>query len=500
MEPLLRGRSAAWYFGAALAGAVFALIVAQALALEPRYAAAFIVGVLLLSLSISVPGYLPNVLLYVLAFNLSFTSIEKTFFVTQESTFVISGLPVGLADICMIGLYLIWFGRIFIARTERIPRLTALDWWVLAFWCCHLLSVLVATSRGLALLEVVRLGKYALLYFYLKNNLRRQHLKWIMAGILFTVLVQSSLALVQYRSGSFLGIGRTKGASDLNYEQYTVTGFENVSRAEGTTFDSHALGLLFGMTLPVPLALSLAKGLRPRYRLAAGAVFILGVPGLVVCFARAGWAAFAGAAAVLLVCLARGQYRGKLKRLVPTAVVTAAIAVILLLPFAAKVRQRLFEAPPELVTGRIETAQMAMEMWQERAWLGIGANNYMRTMELEFSVFEGDPYFIPVHNMILFVMTELGVIGLAVFLCLGGAVVLADWRAARSEEPVLQGIGAAMLGSLAALMIEGLFDPIYTTTVTYFMLWFQIGLGAGAFEMARASARACPKKMDIAPI
>jgi len=482
----------AWYFAAALAGAVLALIIAQALTMEPRYVAAFIVGVLLVSLSISMPRQLPNLLLYLLAFNLSFTSIEKTFFVTQESTFVISGVPVGLADICMMGLYLIWFGRIFIARTERFPRLTMLDRWVLAFWCIHLLSVLGATSRVLALLEVVRLGKYALLYFYLRHNLRRQHLKWIMAGVLFTILVQSSLALVQYRSGSLLGIGRTKGASDLNYEQYTVTGFENVSRAEGTTFDSHALGLLLGMALPVPLALALTKGLRPRYRLVAGAVFILGVPGLVLCFARAGWAAFAGAAAVLLFCLARGQYRGKLKRLLPTAALTVAIAGILLLPFAAKVRQRLFEAPPELITGRVETAQMAIEIWRDRAWLGCGANNYMHTLELEFSVFEGDPYYIPVHNMILFVLTELGVMGLAVFLCLGGTAVLTHWRVARSEDPLLQGIGGAMLGGLAALMIEGLFDPIYATTVTYFMLWFQLGLGAGAYELARTSARACP--------
>jgi O-antigen ligase len=489
METVVRSRSLALHFAAAMGGAVFALIVAQALTLEPRYVIAFIVGILLLSLSFSVFRSLPDLLMYVLAFNLSFTSIEKTFFVTQDSTFVISGVPVGLADICMIGLYLIWAGRIFIARTEQFPKPAMLDWWVLAFWLAHALSMFQASSRVLVLLEVIRLGKYALLYFYLRHNLRRRHLKWIMAGLLFTVLVQSSLALVQYRSGSLLGIGRTKGAGDLNYEQYTVTGFENTSRAEGTTFDSHALGLLFGMALPIPLALALTQGLRPRYRLVAGTVFILGVPGLVLCFARAGWAAFAGAAAVLLFCLARGQYRGQLKSLLPAASIAIVVTGILLLPFAAKVQQRLFEAPPELVTARVETAGMAIEMWQDRPWLGCGANNYMHTLELEFSVFEGDPYFIPVHNMIIFVLTELGVIGLAVFLCLCAAVFLTAWRVARCADPLFQGIGGALLGGLAALMIEGLFDPIYATTVTYFMLWFQLGVAAAVYEMIRSSSR-----------
>src|ERR1039458_504746 len=253
MEIAIRLRSFTRYSVVAVAGLLFATVVASALTLDFRYSLAFITGTLLFAGAISAIGSLRNLLLYVMAFNLPFTSIEKTFLQTTQTTFVTPGVPIGLGDICIFGLYGLWFVVIFITRKERIPKPATLDWWVFAFWCAHAISVFHATSPGLAILEVVRLGRYLMVYFYLAHNLRRQHLKWITAGLMCAILMQASLAVVQYRSGKLLGIGRTKGASDLDYEQYTVPGFENVSRAEGTTFDSHALGLFFAMTLPVPL-------------------------------------------------------------------------------------------------------------------------------------------------------------------------------------------------------------------------------------------------------
>jgi O-antigen ligase len=215
-------------------------------------------------------------------------------------------------------------------------------------------------------------------------------------------------------------------------------------------------------------------------------VFVLGVPGLVASFTRAGWVAFVGAALTVFFCLIRYQYRASFRRILPGIAVAAVLGSLALVPLAGKIRQRLFEAPPELVTARFETMEMAWDMWKERFWTGAGTNNYMVTLENDFSIFEGDPYYIPVHNMLLLVATELGVIGLAVFLCAGSAAAARFWKVLRSSDPLTQSLAAAVLGALVAIFIEGLFDPIYLTTVTYFTLWFLLGLGAGLSNLTQS--------------
>jgi len=483
-EGVSRLPGAARYGVAAIGGLVLAIVVAQALTFETRYVLVFVVGVLMLAAALSVFGKMRDLLLYILAFNLCFTSIQKTFFLSEESTYVISGIPIGLADLCLLGLYLLWIGRVFVHKSQSLLRFTLLDWCVILFWAAHFLSLLFALSRYLALLEILRLGRFVLLYFYVSQNLRPRNLKWIAAGLLFTIVFQSGLSLVQYRTGALLGIGRTKGASDQNYEQYTVTGFEDVMRAEGTTFDSHALGLFFAMLLPFALALALTPSLNRRYRLIAGIAFLLGVPGLVASFTRAGWVAAVGSGVVVLFCLVRFDYRGSMRKFIPTTAVAIVLSIVMLIPLLPKIRQRLFEAPPELLTARVETVQMGLEMWKARPWTGRGANNYMAVLEKEFSVFEGDPYYIPAHNMLIQVGTELGVVGLAALLCLGIASVLIGWRIVRGPVPLYRCLAAALIGAIAALFIEGLFDPIYVTTVTYFAFWFLLGLGAGLYNLS----------------
>lgn len=470
------------HLAAAAAGLILAALVAQIWNLEPRYAFASIAGLLILAASMTVLDRLPDLMLFVMALNLPFTGIEKTFLLHNETTYVVGGVGVGLLEILVVGLYLFWALRIFVIRDEPLPRPTMLDAWVFAFWLAHLVSVLNAVSSKLVLFEVVRLAKYALAYFYLAHNIRRRHWKWISAAILCAILTQTGIALVQYKTGKLLGVGQTKGAAEKSYDQYTVPGFEDVRRAEGTTFDSHALGLFLAMTQPVALALALTKRIRPAYRFIAAGVCSFGMAGLAVSFARAGWVAFVGSALVVGVCLARGQYRHTWRRSIPVLALALLAGLISLIPVLPQIRKRILDAPRELVTARVETVEMGFEMWKPVAWSGLGANNYMRDLELTFSIFEGDPYFIPAHNMPAMILFELGVFGFLMFLGWSIAILRAGWKAASVDAPVEQALGAALLGSFVALQLEGIFDPIYVTNVTYFLLWFELGCLAALYR------------------
>ena len=470
----------------ALLGTALAATVTFALdSMEPRYSTALFGSLLLMSAAMCVSRRAQDIALYLMAFNLPFTSIEKSLFLTQETTYVTPGVAIGLFEILLLSLYVLWFVRIFVMRSERMPRPTKLDWWVLAFVIVHVLSLYNSVSRTLTIFEIIRLMKYAAAFFYIEHNLERRQLKVIIAAVLLAATFQAAVGVVQVRTGKLLGIGRTKGASDLQYEQYTVKNFESYYRAEGTTFDSHAYGLYFALSLPLAMAILLALRMNPAKRVAVAAAFTMGTLGLIISFARASWAAFTVAALMVLVCLMKWK---RWRVLAISGVVTLLISVPALIPFARAVQQRLFEAPPELVTGRLETLQIAINLWKENLWTGSGANTYMRLLEMKFSVFAGDPYFIPPHNMLIFILSELGVIGVLVFLGFSIAAWRTTWQVVKVRSDEIGVVAAAVFAAFTALQVEGIFDPIYITNVTYFLLWFLLGVGAAMWRMTYRDA------------
>jgi hypothetical protein len=478
-----RHYAAAGVFGFTLALAVTLILNT----LEARHVIVLFAGVLVLSAGLVIANRLPEVLLYLLSFLLPFTSIEKTLFITTDTTFVVSGIAIGPADLTLAALYLLWLGRIALAKSDPFPVPSRLDRWIAVFIGVHLLSALNSVSPVLSIYETIRLTKYALLCVYLEHNLRREHLKFIVAGVCAAIMLQAALGVVQQRTGKLLGIGRTKGAGDLDYEQYTVTGFEAVRRAEGTTFDSHALALFFAMSLAIPLGLALTRSLRPAYRAAAAFTFVIGLQGLIVSFARAGWVAFAGSAFVLLCFLVKWR---DWRTIGLISAITVGLGLPAAVPFAKQIRQRLFEAPPELVTARFETIEMAWAMFKDNPITGVGANAYMRALELKWSIFEGDPYFIPAHNMYVFVLTELGIIGAIAFVCLAVAILRQLWSTTAVEDPLLRILSVTIFSGFLAFLLQGLSDPIYATNVTYVLLWFLIGVGAAVTRMATGGSHA----------
>jgi len=318
----------------AAGGGLFALVVWQALKLEARHLLAFVAGIVLLSVGMMVLDRLRDLLLYLLAFNLPLTSIKKTFLLTDQTTFVTPGLPVGLADVALGALYVRWALRIFVTREEAFPRFRKMDLWVILLLGAHALSMLTSYAPSLTFFETLRIANFGLLYLYLSRNVKRRHLGPLVAGVMSAILLQTAIAVVQQRTGRLMGIGRTKGA-ELEYEQYAVPGFEAVRRAEGTTFDSHALGLFMSMTLLLPLALSLSRALPSRWRAVTAAGFFLGLPGLVISFSRAGWLSFLVGILVLAFFFVRW---GEGRTVVLGGALVACLSVPFLIPFAHYVR------------------------------------------------------------------------------------------------------------------------------------------------------------------
>jgi putative inorganic carbon (hco3(-)) transporter len=473
------------FAASAALGAAMAVAVSRLLTLEFRYLAAACVGIAMITVSMVFISRLRDLLFYLLAFNLAFTSIEKTLLRTDSPTFVSPGIGVGLADLTLGLLYMIWIARILIKR-DRLPRVTGLDFWVLAFVGAHALSLLASINESLTVFETIRVTKYALVYFYIAHNLRRYHIPYLVAGVLCALTIQASLGVVQQRTGRLMGIGRTKGA-ELSYEQYAVAGFEAVRRAEGTTFDSHAFGLYCAMVLPIPIMLGVARGVPPYVRVLLAGGFAAGVIGVAISFSRAGWLSTAVAVLILAGCFVRWR-EWRLLRVATT--VGLVLAVVLTVPFARQIKQRLFEAPLELVEARFETYETAYTLWTQSPYLGLGANTYMFAMESRMGMVDGEPYFIPPHNMLLLQLTELGPLGVLAFLGLTVSAIRRGFRVVvRSDDQVLRSLAAALMAAAVVLHVEGLTDPIYVTNVTYYLFWFELGFLGGVYALATAAQR-----------
>jgi O-antigen ligase len=161
------------------------------------------------------------------------------------------------------------------------------------------------------------------------------------------------------------------------------------------------------------------------------------------------------------------------------------LAAAFALPFARYIKQRLFEAPPELVQARFETYQMGFALWKFSPYTGVGANAYMVGVQDKLGTVEGDHYFIPAHNMLMLLLVELGPLGVLAFLALTTVALTFCWRVVvRAEDSILQSLAAALLAAVIALHVEGVTDPIYVTGVTYYLFWFELGLIGAVYRLA----------------
>src|SRR5207237_5223343 len=129
------------------------------------------------------------------------------------------------------------------------------------------------------------------------------------------------------RRGQLRGLMLDKGAGgeQLDYQE-PVSGIEDVTRATGTLYDSHALGLYLAMLLPYTVVLSFLGPVPGHNRFFSILIFALGLIGLVVTFSRSGWLSCALSMAVAWGILLKLGGRQVFLRAVPV--------LLLLLPIA----------------------------------------------------------------------------------------------------------------------------------------------------------------------
>lgn len=472
--PLPKTSSA--YLAASGGGISFAFLIWRITGLETRFALAAIAAILLLAGALIFMHRIDDLLVYAFVANIPFAAFEKWIYVIPVAV-PAKGLTMGLSELLILIAYTTWFCGIFISRTRPFPSFTRLDLCVALLFLTQLISLVGAPDKSLAAFDIVYNLRHFLIYFFIAHHVERRHLRLIIVLFLGAILLQTTIAVYERTTGN-VGIGLSKGnaASEDFARQYQVPGSEEY-RAAGTTSDSHALALYYSMVLPVPFVLMLMPHLGRFRRLIMAVIFTAGCAGLIVTFSRAGWLSFVASCTFASIIMLAYW-----KRLI---VIPAGMGIFLLIMAffpntVSYVRDRISNAPPELLELRYDSYRTALDIWKGYPLFGYGPGNYIEALSdhgIRGQTLKGDwDVEVPVHNAFLWVAAELGMFGVIFFF---GMILVTMFRAfplMNNSDPVIKGMGLALLTAFIAYLLDGLTDPMFREATVYMQLWLFMGL------------------------
>lgn len=459
------------YFVVVLCGILVSIMAWKILDLQWRYAIALIAGIGVVCLAVMSTKNIVGFLIYALIFNTSFDGFGKWLLPQREDIVFAHGISLGLAEVLILIAYVVWFYQIFISQKEAFPKIWKIDFVMLLLLFAQFISMFGAPKRILSFLEIIYNIKHCLIYFFLARKIRYHHLRWIVVIILFTITLQSSVAVFERATG-LVGIGHSKGNSQVMGDQTSVPGIEHVIRAEGTTADSHSLGLLFVMLLPVPLVLTAMKFLSIPEKFITGAILIFGMLGLLVTFTRSGWIFFAASSAFALMMI----FFYWRQRAAVLSIIVVILGMSLFYPQGyQKIYDRFKNAPIETILERYDMLKTATFIWKNHFFFGCGSANYMNCIE-EKNIKVYDPGKLPVHIVLLHIAAETGLVGVFSYLAIILSAMFRCMQMLNCNNLLLRGLSLALLTAFIGYLLDGLSSPLGRSLIPYYLLWVYIAI------------------------
>ena len=382
---------------------------------------------------------------------------------------LLSGLPflsrLGLA-LVMVACGLIWLLWSLCTPPVRVETPSS---WLLVIVGIAILATGFSPVPTAAVKGLLKLLSYLGVYALALKLLRQQPAWWdrLVAGPLGGGLLSSVLALRQLYAST----------EDL------ATWADPNSISAGTIRIYGPLGnpnLLAGYLLPLlPLAtVALIRWSGVGSRLFAAITLVLASTATTLTYSRGGWLGMVAALAVLLLLLLlRSTRRWPLfwRRLLPLAVLLAgamllAVAAVKLEPIRTRITSLLAGRGDSSNNFRINVWLAAIEMIQDRPWLGIGPGNnafnsiYPLYQQPKFNALSA--YSVPLE-----ILVETGFPGLIASLGLLISSMGRGLESLSSDAPMaLAGLGC--LAAMAGLLVQGITDTIFFRPEVQLIGWF----------------------------
>jgi hypothetical protein len=374
--------------------------------------------------------------------------------------------------------------------------------WGPAFILVPLLGFLLLASVGLfrapdllyAVFPVVRLVLMLIFYLMLVNApLRRDQIAWSLGA---AMVVQAAFSVPQFLLGHTAGLhqlGEIPNDSRWPGASVVALGERRWLRAYGLTQHPNLLGGLAMTNLFVITGFYLRQ-IRLRRLLLLG-LLAASLGTLLLTFSRSAWVGTVAGAVVLLGLLLWIQQvavwpvrKSSLwllaGALLPVVLVFAYLVWPLLVP-----RFGLSSEGVEIrsVEERMILGDAALGLIQMRPWSGVGLGGFSAALyRLTPEAVSYYAEFMPVHNILILVTAELGIVGGLLWLGLIVSPWLALWLRRRQVE--MTPWWAGLCGGMAALTVAGFFDH-YPWSFQQGRLIFWLVWGLWAHEWVRSSSR-----------
>lgn len=352
-------------------------------------------------------------------------------------------------------------------------------------------SLFFAVDLGEGASEVIKWLQLPVLLLVVPTMLTVQRSRWLAAALILGACVQAILGLYQF-------------IFQVGPEHFVI--FGRFMRASGAFDQPNPFGGFLGLALPVTFSLAIwswGEAMRckeQRWRQAAEALLYTVAVALIALGVLASWSrgAWLGAFAGTLVVAVLRSRRAAL-----ISAFTASLLAIWLMLGAFSpamlpkpLTDRLADLPTYLgltdvlaqpvtdenfaVVERLAHWVAAQRMWERSPWFGVGIGNYAAVYpEVRLPRWE-DPLG-HAHNIYLNMLAETGLLGLAVFLALWGAVVVWSWRCFRSTSPVdgsqrwRAAVAVGIFGLVTHLTVHNLVDNLFVRGIlVYIGLWLAI--------------------------
>jgi O-antigen ligase len=409
-------------------------------------------------------------------------------------------------------LVLVLVFTLFVESVHVAPGLTAdrtagaLAIAVVAAWL--FVKGLCGLSFNTLLASVAAYGVWNLLSYYWSAHpgaaLR------IFVSYLLSVAYMLAVAVLVRKVGDIQAAFRTMAFGAFVFGLIAFVSFKSGAyRAAGLQGDPNFFAVFQAASLPPALALA-ANERRPPVRAAYYAVMVVIVLSVVASLSRTGLLALVGVVLASMFLPWR-FYRSKSRK------AAWVVAVLLLVPATAAVGSTTFvqrvdsifhpnSAASDRGSGRTDIWSAALHGYRNHPWLGLGAGNFevesldllQTTPGVNTATYYAQSSKV-VHNAYLETLTELGPVGLAIFLsmlALTARTALRAYRRARDlGNRALERYALALLVSFAAVLVGGTFLSDQLSKIT----WILIGLSLALEVLTRPAAEPLPERRRAGP-
>jgi O-antigen ligase len=140
---------------------------------------------------------------------------------------------------------------------------------------------------------------------------------------------------------------------------------------------------------------------------------------------------------------------------------------------------------------------VALTILRDHPIFGVGPGNYMEAMKRYDTLWLDE---LPVHNVMLWIANETGLLGLGCYLMIVISGLKRLWRSFSERRDLAGRIAMACFIALIAHLLDGMTDPLFREPSVFAMFWIIMSLAVAIPNFPREESPNFPDVAEPAPI